>query len=142
MKNLFGILLFAGAVTACNGDDGTTDDTDGNDTDAGAMFAVALHGSGYDPHDGQTINAIVVDADGNELGSGTTTVSAGAFIIEMADIPEGTHKVSWHADMNGNGDCDNAPDDHVWTQDVTVSGQDASVEHTHATDFADCTYFQ
>ena len=141
MKNLLA-LLFVGALAACN-DDGTTDDTDGgDDTDMGATYAVALHGTGYDPHNGQTINAIVVDTDGNELGSGTTTVSDGAFIIEMADIPEGTHKVSWHADMNANGACDNAPDDHVWTQDVTVSGADASVQHAHATDFADCTYFQ
>lgn len=141
MKNLFSVLLLAFAVTGCDGDDGTTD-TDGNDTDAGMTYAVALHGTGYDPHNTQTVTAVVVDSAGTELGTGSTTVADGVFLIEMADIPEGTHKVSWYADLDGSGACEDAPTDHVWTQDVTVSGADASVQHAHATDFADCQYFQ
>lgn len=126
-----------------------TDDTDApdtDDTDAGdTLFTLTFDGSGYDPHDGQTVALAIHDTDGFALtGGGMATVAGGTFTITVADkLEDGkSYAIDWFADMNNNKKCD--ADDHAWHMEIGPVTADVAHSDTHdaaAIDMMACKAF-
>ncbi|MBI5501838.1 MAG: hypothetical protein HY907_16465 [Deltaproteobacteria bacterium] len=101
-------------------------------------FDLTLSGIGFGFHDGQTMNAALVDlADGSVVDRLVATVAAGAFELAWpGELQAGRdYRVDYYADYNGNGTCDAPPADHGWTVDVPPFSDDVTLGVTHSTTF-------
>ena len=125
------------ADTDADSDADTDSDTDTDaDTDADSdtdtalyMYNLTLDGTGYAPHDGQVITAIItpVPPGAGNLPFGVQTMtmdSTGVMHFDWTNVLSDGERyaVAWYADFNGNGSCDAPPADHVWLENVNPSG--------------------
>lgn len=99
-------------------------------------------GSGYSPHAGQTLTALVrVDGDDSLVaGPETTTVdSNGNFSFAWPGLlVDGTaYEVLFFADHNDNSSCDAPPTDHAWSVGVDAVSATVTLDETHNLDFTD-----
>jgi hypothetical protein len=100
-----------------------------------------LLGDGYTPHEGQTVYANVVRADGVVVASGDDVVVDYQVEIALEAAVEAgeTYHIDFFADYNDNGTCDGLYDDHIWQTDDFEVSYDARVEVMidHTGDFTD-----
>jgi len=127
-------------LAACNGDD---DDT--TDSGAAATYDLTVNGTGFDPHNGQTLEIAVLASDDTVIDTQSTTVADGAFSFSWTDaLDEGaTYTVHYYADLNESGGCDSPPDDHGWERTIDAVSADVVLDVTHDTNFTDvCASFE
>ena len=131
-----------------SGDDTTGDDAgdDAGDDSGGGPFDLDFSGTGFTPHNGQTLHVAVLDASGGAhvVTDQSTTVSGGDFSFSFPGVLEEGHSyhVDYYADFNGNGSCDAPPTDHVWRKDVDNVQDNVNLQVTHNTNFTDvCSSF-
>jgi len=131
-------LAFIGAVLALGACKTGTSDTDNGDTDSGA-YSLTFTGNGYDPHDGATLYANLMDGS-TIVDTQEVVVADGTFTLTFADeLQEGTaYTLGWYVDVDGDDACTDPPADHVWTHDIAAVTADVDYAHTHSTDFALC----
>ena len=149
-----GILAAAAAVSlalpGCDSDDGGTDTTmadnspdngseNGSDIDDhGEKFTLAVSGSGFTPHEGQTLVVGFLEAgDDSAKETRTATVAGGVFSVSFAGVLEAgrAYTVKYYADVDGDGKCDTPPADHAWSVAVPAVTENTHVQVTHNTDF-------
>ncbi|MCA9493245.1 MAG: hypothetical protein KC621_25110, partial [Myxococcales bacterium] len=154
------------ADTDADSDADTDSDTDTDaDTDADSdtdtalyVYNLSLDGTGYGPHDGATITAVLkpaVPLSAAPFGMQSLVMdSTGVLHFDWTNVLNdgSAYIVAWYADVNANGSCDPAPTDHVWLANVNegkagtpqpVTG-DQAVVYDHDTNFAPapvCTLF-
>ena len=116
-------------------DTDTDTDTQTTDTDPNA-FNLTFMGTGYEPHDTQTIYFAIANA-----GTMPPTVTATAMmvmdstgIIDMmwtnVLIMSGNYVVAWYADMDGDGNCTPGTD-HVWSEMTMNVMADVTITRDH-----------
>jgi hypothetical protein len=121
-------------------DDDATDDDATDDDTGGATFDLTFSGTGFGPHDGQTITVAVTDIeDAVVVATDSTTISGGAFSFNFPGILGETHTfhVDYYADVNGSDSCEAPPTDHAWRVDIPAVSADVDLPVTHNTDFTD-----
>jgi len=104
-----------------------------------ATFDLSFSGSGFAPHNGQTLGVAIVSlADGSVIATDSVTVADGAFSFEwLGLLDEGaSYFVDYYADFDGSGACDAPPTDHVWRESIDVVAADVDLAVTHNTNFA------
>lgn len=104
------------ATTASNGSSATG---------GGMSFAVNL-GPGW-PHVGLKHEAAVVV--GGTVVQKVTATGAAMTTFQFTNIPAGAAEVHYYADVNNSMDCTPPDADHVWTQTITVDGEDKTFAH-------------
>lgn len=122
-------------LAACAGDD--TDPTDGDTDTNGAMtYDLTVNGTGFDPHNGQTLELAVLTADDTIVDVQSTTVENGAFTFSWTGaLEEGeSYKVHYYADLNESGGCDAPPDDHAWEDPIDNVMDNVTLDLTHSVD--------
>jgi len=107
--------------------------------DSFPTFNLTLKGTGYNPHNTETLNAALVRAkDGKVVAKKSTTVSnTGTFSIAwMNSVQMGMgYTVDYYADHNKNGTCQ-APaaspgNDHGWRESVPAVGANVMLNTVH-----------
>ncbi len=101
-------------------------------------YELTFTGSGFDPHDGDTLHAALIDAaTGAVVVRALTIVAHGSFTIRWPAIlqPGHSYRVDYYADVNNNGRCDGPPIDHMWSVAVPAFSGRTRVAVTHNTDF-------
>jgi hypothetical protein len=99
----------------------------------------AVHGTGFDAYDEKAIHAVVWDGSTNtNLGTGASTVAAGAFSFEWPFVVDTSHYVFAYiyADENGDGACQ--PSEHTWS--VILYNPIRNITPNTA-NTGDCTHF-
>ncbi|HOX46176.1 MAG TPA: hypothetical protein PK668_21410 [Myxococcota bacterium] len=105
--------------------------------DEARKFDLTFEGSGFGPHEGQTVFAALVRADrGEVVASGSDAVAGGAFRVLLPGELEPGHdyRVDYYADVDGDGACADGAD-HVWEAAVPAFDGDALLGVTHSLDF-------
>lgn len=134
--NVFGIM-------GCSDDK----DDDNNNTTGAGPYSFTISGTGFSPHNGQAVRAVLVKASDNSIvgGQQAMTVAGGSFTFTWSDVlqPNVAYKVNYFADLSGNGRCDAPSTDHVWTRDIAPVTQDTTLDVTHDTTWVDvCSTFR
>lgn len=134
------------AFVSTVGDDVTVDVTHNTDFVASACdvfhsglpkFDVTFNGTGYSPHEGQTVHAMLIRADNDDpRESGTATITNGSFTFTWPlAVDDGlAYYIDFYADVDGNGTCE-AGTDHVWRVDIPAVSGNVTVNETHNTNF-------
>lgn len=110
-------------------------------TDASpATFDLTFTGTGYNPHDGQTIwFALWDDANTSAAVATRTTATDGAGNLSetfSGALVEGhSYTLYWAADFNGNGACNSPPADHGWSVAISTVSGNVSETYNHDTNF-------
>lgn len=135
---LAALLLAALSTPACG------DDEDDADHDEGP-FDLTFAGTGFGPHNGQTLWVAVVATQTNTvLDKQSVTVTDGAFSLSWTGALEHDldYAVHYYADHNGSGGCDAPPGDHVWSESLGKIHADITKTVTHSTTFTNvCATF-
>lgn len=153
-RAIMGSVVLAAALAACgdsSGGGGTPDAprADARTADAptpdaptpdapAAMFDLTFNGTGYTPHNNQTLEVAVVDvATGAVVQKDSVTVASGAFSFTWPGIlVEGKdYEVRWYADLNGNGFCNEPPADHSWVATINDVAANQTLDQTHNATF-------
>jgi hypothetical protein len=152
MKKATYAMTLLGAILlcmACEADKSSTNDTSGKDTSGdtqGALLGLFFNGTGFAPHNGQTLHAAVVEEDsGNIVKTDSQVVTDGKFSFDWDVLEMGkTYRIDYYADLNGNGKCDAPPTDHVWRESIPAVTGDVTDDVTHSIDFtvAACDSFK
>ena len=104
-------------------------------------FSLTLQGSGYAPHDGQTVAIAVVDMATGELIQNTSVVMDASGMLDVtlegAMMPGMDYVVQWYADLNGSGDCSAPPADHSWHEMVLAASMDTVIVRDHDLEWVD-----
>ncbi|MFH2005878.1 MAG: hypothetical protein ABI333_04735 [bacterium] len=134
---IFSLLVTSLFLARCGDDGGVADD---------GPYDLIFSGASYDPHEGQQLFVAVVDvAAGTIVAAEQATVTGGSFDFTWIDLLEKgrDYRLDFFADLNQDGDCNPAPEDHVWSTSISAASGDQDVEVTHNTDFspAACSTF-
>jgi hypothetical protein len=101
---------------------------------------IDFSGSGFTPHDGQTLYAGVIP-QGSSMGfdwQDSATVMAGAFSLQgSAVLQKGTaYFLNYYADVNQNGICEPNQGDHIWRLSLPPVQDNVVVTVVHHTNFS------
>jgi len=126
---IFTLVAASLALAAC-GDDGAAAD---------GPYDLMFSGTSYAPHEGQQLFVAVVDvATGTIVAAEQATVTGGSFDFTWIDLLAWgkDYRIDFFADLNEDGDCNPAPEDHVWSTSIAAVSSNQDVEETHNTDFS------
>ena len=132
----------SGGDTAAGGAGGSATTSTGTSMGtpcAGNTCDLTFIGNGFTMHDGQTVHAGIVPQGGSGLDwEASAEVVAGAFMLEgPGALQKGqSYQLNYYVDVNGNGECDPTPDDHVWRLSVPVVQESLTITVGHTTDFS------
>jgi uncharacterized protein (DUF2141 family) len=120
-------------LAACGGGD------DGGGGGGGGPFALTFDGTMYTPHSGMTLDIQVIDnADGSIIKSDSAGITGDTISFTWPDLLEagGSYDVRWYVDVDGNGFCNQPPEDHSWVRTISDVSADVTLTHPHDTDLA------
>lgn len=134
------------ALIGCGDSDDVTDDA-GASVDApmpsedggpAGAYDLRLRGTGYAPHDGQTIYAALVNASGSVVDRAEAVVTDSSYEIAFLGSLEtgASYRIDYYADHDGDGRCSAPPADHVWQTDVPPVSGDVVIDDAHDPSFA------
>jgi len=107
--------------------------------------ALSFSGSGFGPHEGQTLSMALVRTDTEAVvARDSATVTGGAFSFAWSGLLlDGVgYRLDYYADLNGNGQCDPPSNDHAWRVDLGTVTADVAEQVAHNTNFTDvCASF-
>lgn len=109
-------------------------------------YALTLSGSAFGPHNGQTLQALVLrTSDGAVVaGPSAATVTGGVFSFTWpgVGVTGETYEARYWVDFNGNGVCDAPSADHAWARAFPAVTGDTTLPVTHNTTFTNvCAVF-
>lgn len=144
---LLSVSAFGLGACASSGDDVATEDQMSADMGDMVMGDVAdgpsrsllFKGTGFTPHEGQTVYAALLHEPEDVLVGAiqSAVIAGGAFEVSWDSVlaPGEMYHVHYFADVNGNAVCDAPPADHVWEAMVDPVTADVTIDVTHTLDF-------
>jgi len=101
-------------------------------------FDLTFTGTGFDPHEGNTLQVALIEArSGTVLDRVSTAVADGSFSLSWPDALDAgkVYRIDFYADFNGSGFCEAPPEDHVWRLETAPVSGDVVVDFAHSTRF-------
>jgi hypothetical protein len=101
-------------------------------------FDLTFAGSGFDVHDGDRLHASLVDVPAAAvLATDSAVVADGRFAVSWpaAASSDGSYRVDYYVDLDGDGLCDTPPVDHAWSLEVPEVTADTTLVVSHSTAF-------
>lgn len=122
--------VLALGVAACGDDDSAPDN---------GPYSLTFHGEGYTIHQGQALSVAVVDVATDQIiATDQVVLSSDTFSFTWMDLLEKdrAYRIDFFADLTGDGECNDSPEDHGWSVSVPSVTADQDVEQDHTTDFS------
>ncbi|MDP3569598.1 MAG: hypothetical protein Q8S42_03145, partial [Archangium sp.] len=109
-----------------------------------AGFDLVFNGTGYSPHNGQTVRmALVQQSDGGVLNTQSLVVANGNVNFTFTGLLQSgaAYNVDYYADVNGNNQC--GGNDHIWREVVPAVTANVTLTQSHNFNFvsAACNSF-
>jgi len=111
-----------------------------NDSGTGdGPYDLSFHGHGYTPHDMQTLRVAIVDVAADQtIATDEVVVSDGSFAFHWPSLLEKdkSYRIDFYADLSGDGECNDPPEDHAWSVSIQSVTADQDVQQDHVLDFS------